>query len=74
MRKDCFKPTLLFSFSTNSYRCFEKQYEKKAIIEQLEQLYNLTVTFIGINEIKLNSYHDQVDVIKEGEVLIFTFG
>ena len=48
----------------------------KAFIEQLAEQHGLSVTLPGIDDIKINSYHDQVDIIiEEGcKVVSFTFG
>jgi nitronate monooxygenase len=53
------------------------QYAKtKAFLEDLAQQYNLSVTLPALDEIKLNSYHEQVDaIIGEGcKIVSFTFG
>src|SRR5438128_7781133 len=53
------------------------QYAKtKAFIEQLAKQHNLPVTLPGVDEIKLNSYNEQVDaIIGEGcKIASFTFG
>jgi nitronate monooxygenase len=55
----------------------KKQYAKtKTFIEQLALGHNLPITLPGIDEIKLISYHDQLDAIIEAgcKVLSFTFG
>ena len=53
------------------------QYAKtKAFIEQLALQYNLSIRLPGVDEIKLNSFHEQVDtIIREGcKIVSFTFG
>jgi nitronate monooxygenase len=55
----------------------KEQYAKtKAFIEQLAKQHNLPVILPGVDEIKLNSYHEQVDAIIEErcKILSFTFG
>jgi nitronate monooxygenase len=48
----------------------------KAFIEQLALQHNLPIRLPGVDEIKLNSYHEQVDaIIGEGcKIVSFTFG
>ncbi|WP_421942959.1 NAD(P)H-dependent flavin oxidoreductase [Pedobacter sp.] len=53
------------------------QYAKtKAFIKQLASQYNLEVEVPNIEEIKLNSYHEQIDAIIEEDckIVSFTFG
>jgi nitronate monooxygenase len=53
------------------------QYAKaRAFIEQLALQHNLSISLPGVDEIKLTSYHEQVDaIIGEGcKILSFTFG
>jgi nitronate monooxygenase len=54
-----------------------EQYSKaKQFMEQLAEQYHLTVRLPTIDEIQLNSYHEQIDaIISEGcKILSFTFG
>lgn len=48
----------------------------KQFIEQLAQAHHLEVHLPGIDEIKLNSYHEQVDAIvsEQCKIVSFTFG
>lgn len=54
----------------------EKYVMTKTFIEQLARQHNLDVTLPNIDELKINSYHEQIDaIISEGcKIVSFTFG